>query len=316
MTESFYIIGILWTLDLAGELGKQQQNTSHAGRLTLLLGVALAITVLLRQVFLLFIPILFVWLLWQRYRSGLANMDISAAKRNWFEALWTKPMWQMMRILSGAALVLILAILPWTWRNYQVFGRFVLLNTNAGFAFFWGNHPIYGYNFTSILPNDGPSYYSLIPTELLSLNEADLEQALLRRGIGFVQDDPVRYVILSLSRIKDYFKFWPSADSGLISNLSRLLSFGIMWPFMAYGFFFHLRRSWHNESLIIYLFIIFYTAIHLLTWALIRYRLPVDALLLPFAAYSLVALFNKIGAENWVSAPLLKGTEQSTNYLS
>jgi hypothetical protein len=30
-----------------------------------------------------------------------------------------------------------------------------------------------------------------------------------------------------------------------------------------------------------------YTAIHLLSWALIRYRLPVDAVLLPFAAVGL-----------------------------
>ena len=292
MTESFYIIGILWTLDLATELGKQEQTTSHAVRKTLFLGLALGITVLLRQVFLLFMPILFAWLLWQRYRSVLAA---PTSAQGWFKALWTKPMRQMMAILFGASLILILAIVPWTWRNYQVFGRFVLLNTNAGFAFFWGNHPIHGYNFVSILPPDGPSYQSLIPTELRALNEAELEQALLKRGITFVQEDFGRYLILSLSRIKDYFQFWPSAESGLTSNIARLLSFGLMWPFMAYGFLYHLRRAVATEISILYLFISFYTAIHLLTWALIRYRLPIDAILLPFASYTLLALADKVG---------------------
>jgi hypothetical protein len=37
-----------------------------------------------------------------------------------------------------------------------------------------------------------------------------------------------------------------------------------------------------------------YTAIPLLTWALIRYRLPVDAVLIPFAAFLLSDLFHRM----------------------
>src|SRR5207244_2379820 len=121
----------------------------------------------------------------------------------------------------------------WTIRNYQAFGRFVLLNTNAGYAFFWGNHPIHGMNFISILPEK--TYHDLIPPELGSLSEAELESALMQRGIGFVKDDPIRYAVLSLSRTKDYFEFWPSPDSGVLSNVSRVLSFGLYLPFMVYG---------------------------------------------------------------------------------
>ena len=134
-----------------------------------------------------------------------------------------------------AGLVIAILILPWTVRNYRAFDRFVLLNTNAGFAFYWANHPIYGTNFTSLLPAGGPSYQDLIPAELRDLDEAALDQALLRRGIGFVLDDPGRYALLSLSRVKPYFKFWPSPASSLTSNVSRVLSFGLYLPFMIYG---------------------------------------------------------------------------------
>ncbi|HXV98313.1 MAG TPA: glycosyltransferase family 39 protein, partial [Anaerolineae bacterium] len=54
MTETFYIIGILWALDLAGQLGQSGETPSQARWQSLFLGLALAITVLLRQVFLLF----------------------------------------------------------------------------------------------------------------------------------------------------------------------------------------------------------------------------------------------------------------------
>ena len=278
MTETFYIMGILWTLDLAGQLAQSQdERPSLAPHIQwLLLGLALGVTVLLRQVFLLFIPFLFAWLLWRSYRYQPRSLV------------------QTIGALIGATVVVVLLIAPWTTRNYRAFDTFVLLNTNAGFAFFWGNHPIHEYDFISILPDDGPSYQSLIPDELRGLNEADLDRALLKEGLAFIQADVGRYLILSISRIEDYFKFWPSSESGLISNLSRVLSFGILWPFMAYGLIYHLRQSFSSKALILYLFILVYTGVHLLTWTLIRYRLPVDAILLVFAGVALIQLHEKL----------------------
>jgi hypothetical protein len=285
MTETFYIIAIMFTLDLAGQLGQASNKTQNSKLKTqnskfnlqwVFLGLALAMTVLLRQVFLLFIPILFLWLLWRSYRYQARSV------------------WVMTGILTGATLILLLSIAPWTYRNYQAFGQFVLLNTNAGFAFYWGNHPIHGYNFISILPAGGPSYQDLIPAELRHLNEAELDRALLKLSLTNITEDPVRYLMLSLSRIKDYFKFWPSADSSLISNLSRLFSFAFFLPLMLYGLLYSFRRSLSIENLILYLFIASYTAIHLLSWALIRYRLPVDAVLLIFASVAILDVQAKL----------------------
>jgi 4-amino-4-deoxy-L-arabinose transferase-like glycosyltransferase len=280
MTETFYIIAILATLDLAGVLGLGSDEIPRSGRRVawLGLGLALAAAVLLRQVFLLFVPFLYSWLLWRSYRHQVC------------------PTRQAIIGLLVATAILISAVLPWTLRNFGAFGDFVLLNTNAGFAFFWGSHPIHGTNFVAILPDEGPSYQDLIPPELLDLDEAELDQALLQRALAFVRDDPGRYVILSLSRIKDYFKFWPSSESGLISNLSRVLSFGVLWPFMALGLIYAIWRSCWSEALILYLFVGVYTAIHLLSWALIRYRLPVDAVLLIFAGLAVVDLRDRIRA--------------------
>jgi hypothetical protein len=199
----------------------------------------------------------------------------------------------MMGILLIATGMLLLSISPWTVRNYLAFDRFVLLNTNAGFAFYWSNHPIHGHNFPAHLP-DWESYVELIPPELLSLNEAELDRALLKQGFDFIRVDPGRYLILSFSRLDDYFMFWPSSESGLISNMSRVLSFGLLWPLMAYGLVSQGRRSISSEGLILYLFIVFYTVIHLLSWALIRYRLPVDTVLIIFASAALVEIQMKL----------------------
>jgi 4-amino-4-deoxy-L-arabinose transferase-like glycosyltransferase len=261
MTESFCILALLWALDLATRLAE-----APSWRSWLWLGVASAVAILLRQLFLMFVPFMLVWLLW----VGRGRVRL--------------------RQLAVPLLVIGLLILPWTVRNYLAFHRFVLLNTNAGFAFFWSNHPIYGTNFT-LLPADGPSYQDLIPSELRGLDEATMESALMRRGIGFVLDDPLRYILLSIIRLKEYFKFWPSPESSLISNVSRALSFGLYLPFMLYGLILS-RPMWRRCSLL-YLFVTVYTVIHLLSWASIRYRLPVDAVLIVFAGLAVTDLVRR-----------------------
>lgn len=290
ITETFYITGILWTFDSALRLVGFQSDQSARRAISrwqwLELGLAIGVTVLLRQVFLIFLPFLYLWL-WWNVRDG--------ATSQWKQRLH----WSTLKGLAMVTLALFLMILPFTIRNQRAFGTFVLLNTNTGFAFFWGNHPIYGTSFISLLPSE-QSYYDLIPQELRSLNEAELDKALLAKGIQFVVDDPKRFFLLSLSRIREFIKFWPSPDSSMISNISRVGSFGVALPFMLLGVWLTLTAEFKTGTslkksgiLLILLFIVVYIGIHLASWTLIRYRLPVDAFLLIFAALGIAKIATK-----------------------
>lgn len=270
MTESFYMTAIMGVFDIALSI---QQNRKATWAQWLLLGTLLGITVLLRQLFMLFIPFLLLWL-WWAVRPNLLK-------------------------LAFPLVITILFILPWTLRNQRVFNQFVLLNTNSGYAFYWGNHPIYGARFIPILPEEMGSYIDLLPKDLLrqNLSEAALDSALLGRAVDEILADPMRYILLSLSRIPPYFTFWPTSDSGVVSNVSRVASFGLFLPFMAWGLGRTLRynygswRAWlASPFALLYLFALVYTGIHVLTWTLVRYRLPIDAFLVIFAALALSAL--------------------------
>ena len=100
--------------------------------------------------------------------------------------------------------------------------------------------------------------------------------------------------------------FWPSEQSSILSNFSRTLSFGIFLPFMIYGF----ARAWIERGKtailgpvgLLTLFIVFYSPIHLLSWALIRYRLPVDAVLVVFAGYGIVDLARRVKSRKKLAA--------------
>jgi 4-amino-4-deoxy-L-arabinose transferase-like glycosyltransferase len=297
MTETFYILAVLLVIDVAtGMVGNPTLTQRRAEGLRgvlrlyrpwLILGLALGTAILLRQVLLLFVPLLFAWLLWaMRQRTPVVPVS--------------HPDWRV--AVTGLVVttsVIGLMILPWTIRNYLAFDRLVLLNTNAGYAFFWANHPIHGDDFKPLLPGD--TYQRLIPAALRHLDEAALDQALLSEGVRFVVADPGRYARLSVSRVRDYFQFWPAAESGWLSNVVRVLSFGLCFPLMLYGLYLSLAgRTRSGDDLaarpvvLCYLFILFYTFIHLASWALIRYRLPVDAVLLPFAGLALAELSQRI----------------------
>jgi hypothetical protein len=296
MTEALYMVAVLWVMDLALRLGVSEPAERQGGWATWgWLGVATAAAVLFRQVFLLCVPIV---VLWVAYRHAAAARARGLAAR---PALQTAA--------TGAALtalVLALCVVPATIRNYRAFGRFVPVNTNAGFALFWGNHPAHGDTFKPLLPGDGSHYGRLIPDDLRHLDEAALDQALLAQGIRFAVDDPVRYVRLTLGRVREYVKFWPSADSGLTSNLVRVASFGVLLPLMLVGLGLAATGRTpatagdrHAGTLLVAVALA-YAAIHVLVWTLVRYRLPVDALMVPYAGLGLTWMADRVGAAEWL----------------
>ena len=295
MTESLFIVAVLWSMDLAMELGASARAAegSTGRRHWLTLGAGLGIAILLRQAVAVCVPVVLAWVAWRLRVRVEKPLLASRASRG--------------SLLGGSVLSLLViaaCILPWTVRNYRAFHQFVPLNTNAGFAFYWGNHPIHGTAFVPILPGDGSLYGRLIPHDLAALNEAEMDRALLQRGIRFVAEDPVRYLLLSLSRGKEYLRFWPAREASGPANWARALSFGLCLPLMLAGILLSLRRSpalpsserlparagtWLMLSVVAV-----YSLTHLLTWTLVRYRLPIDALLMPFAALALVRSFDVV----------------------
>jgi len=298
MTETFTIIALLWSLEVALRVGADLR----AGRppswgLTLQLGLSLGLAPLLRQSILPWVPVLFLWLLLNVYvytRSHVRTF-IPAPSLSRSPSLSSL----LLRLLV-AGLILVACIAPFTYRNYRVYGEFLLLNSNTGYAMYSAQHPMHGTSFREF--DAAP-----LPSGLEGLNEAQMDKVLLRQGFQFILDDPGRYLLLSLSRVRAYFEFWPTRDTTLFHNLGRVGSFGLFLPFMLYGLYLNLkstsrqigesenhalRRTQHvvritSPAALLYLFILFYSLMHILTWAMVRYRLPVDAVLLPFAALAL-----------------------------
>lgn len=267
MTQTFYILALLLILELSLVLVRKPTMWRW-----LFLGLAIGLGALLRQSVLLFVPFLMAWLawgVWRRSRPEQSSSRIPLAKRT----QWSVVFGIFLSVLAASAV-----ILPWTVRNYLTYHDFLLLNSNSGYWFYASNHPNQGTVFN-------PDYAPPVPDSLKGLQEPALDRALLREGIGFVVADPVRFLLLSLNRVKDYYWLLPSEQSSSVSNLARLLSFPLYLPFMLYGVWLS-RHQW-RLCLPFYLYVTMDALLCLGSWSAPRYRLPSDAVLMPFTGLAM-----------------------------
>ncbi len=288
MTEPFYIVTLLWTLDtlqrISGAAGEQGDGGAKKLSRWIELGAAWGIATLLRQQVLLLVPVFLLWGLWVTW--GRVRIQT------------------LVRPVILSLLIVAAFILPWTIRNARVYDRFLPLNSNVGWALFAANHPQQGSRFE-------PLNLPLIPAEYEGMNEAEINDKLMADGIRFVVEEPGRFALQTLDRFRNYFRFWPEKESSTIANVSRVLSFGLYLPFMLYGLFLSFRSAsslrqaerderqdlhafLHNRSLL-YLYVAVYAGIHLLSWAMHRYRLPVDAVMMIFVGLALIDLAQLVG---------------------
>jgi len=276
MTETFFIVSVLLVIHLGLEIKESPTLRRWLG-----LGLTLGLATLLRQTILVFAPFLLLWLFWELRRKNI---------RWWY--------------FGVPIMVMFLVIVPWTVRNYMIYHQLLPLNSNAGYALYASNHPHLGTQWSNeniVVP---------VPEELSGQNEAQLNDALSQKAVEFILADPRRYLWLTLSKTLEYFKFWPSQDSGLISNLNRVLSFGLYLPFMVAGLFMSFSR-WRSY-VPLFLFSIVHTGIHLLSWPAPRYRLSVDAVLMIFAALAVLHLFRQLSSWRRSFSAVAKG-ESSSN---
>lgn len=274
-TEGLFLLTVLWSLERALALRERLEIGDWRLRdwgVVATLGVSLAVATLLRQSILPWVAVLFGWLLW-------ADLYISRRLR-----------WRTLRALALVGLIVAAGVLPFTLRNYRVYGDFLLLNSNAGYAMYSAQHPMHGIDFQEY--GAAP-----LPDDLLQsdMNEAELDSELLRRGIGFVLDDPVRYVRLSWSRLLDYLSILPEPSTTPLHAVGRLVGYGLYAPFILYGLILVLcSRDLRERSLLALLFMLCYSVVHVFTWAMVRYRLPVDAVAMPFVALALDDLLTRV----------------------
>jgi 4-amino-4-deoxy-L-arabinose transferase-like glycosyltransferase len=160
-----------------------------------------------------------------------------------------------------------LTILPWTIRNYLVFGALVPVSTNGGINFYIGNNPQATGRFMWVVP----------PTAKWNVAAPDgryeLEASRLgyKEGVEFIRENPAKFLKLTLTRV---FFYWspPFQNISLELPLTEMV-YRIVWlvlyviiVFLAVvAAPFLLRSEWRKWSFL-WIMIIFLSAPYCLTF--------------------------------------------------
>jgi 4-amino-4-deoxy-L-arabinose transferase-like glycosyltransferase len=256
VTETIFILSILVAIYLAYQVRERPTPS-----LVVSLGLALAVAVLFRMAVFLFVGTLLVWIYWRQ--------------RRWW-------------VLAVPVAMMALAVLPFTIRNYLLWGHFLLLESQFGHVLWNGNNPLQGGDFD-------PERVFPIPSSVLqSRNDAVITQQLLGMAIQNIVHDPGMFLALTVTRLREFFIFWPTPESGLVPNLLRVSSFGLMLPFLLIGLV-SVRHRFRDFTLV-FLFMVMHTLVYAVSWTMIRYRIPLDAVCIPFAAAGVLLVVDYVRA--------------------
>ncbi len=206
--------------------------------------------------------------------------------------LWTWPKRGLARALI-VGLVAIATVAPWTARNYIATGGFVPVSISGGHAFLVGVSP--GATGSSQTRTPLPEGVEELRSSMGSL---EWDRYCFRRGLEYVRAEPGRFLRLYGAKFLNLYRFYPmtmtsNEFTGARTTWISILTYGPVLLLAFAGVWIE-RRRWRDylpPLAVVAAFSLVYPAFT----TCVRYRLPMDAYLILFAAVAIGALAVKLG---------------------
>jgi len=211
--------------------------------------------------------------------------------------LWVFRSWRqrsLRPVLLGAvtALGCALCVLPWTARNWCVFGTPVLVSTNGGITFYRSNNPV----------SDGGHTYPVGGLDRFSeLDEVQRSSRFHQEGLAFLRAHPEKIPWLAYRKTRLLLDpFYGSTLNGGATTVNFWLLIGL--PLGLVGLVASARVApwWTSISLSFLLALLFVTVLY---HGYDRYRFPYEPFLALWAAFGVQALLRRLSScRGYVSA--------------
>jgi hypothetical protein len=190
----------------------------------------------------------------------------------------------ILRILVVATVIYCVLMSPWWLRNYLVLHTFVPFTTSASQNLYMGNSPS-NPNVATYAPYL-PADWSVDKGRDLSTipNELERSRAYRDAAFAYIAQDPLGFLRRAWIKFVTFWNVFPNAPmyQSPVYRIVGLLSFGPVLLFALVCLFQH--RAQFALLLPFYLTAGYFTALYLVTIASIRYRLPLEPLMIVLAA--------------------------------
>ena len=222
----------------------------------IILGILLGVTVQTKGSLILFIPFLILWIFCLR------------------DYLIKDKLKDIFLILT----FFLLALTPWTLRNYFIFNDFVFVSTNGGHVFFASNHPLASGGWVR-----EKSAIEKEPNYKTRYTEVEISKAKFREAVHYLMTHSGRIPYLLFKKTIAHWSFFNE-------NGSYNIYYGLALLLGCLGIIFSLSHL--NPGNILLLFTLFWSTLLAMTfYGLPRFRIPCEPYLIIFASYGIIKLF-------------------------
>ena len=192
---------------------------------------------------------------------------------------------------------------PWWYHNLKKYDHFVRLNQSFGAVFYSGNNPLN----TSGGGIEGIDYdFKSVDGFHDKISSAERSQLLRDAAIKYIRQEPKRFFEMALVK---FFRFWrltPYTPKVKQSSLALITTVSLI-PIIFFAFVTLItRREMFKHFTPILGFVVYLTMIHMITLASIRYRYPLEPLLIVIAAPAITIAWNLILGRGMPSRVLKK----------
>ena len=194
----------------------------------------------------------------------------------------------IVRNISIILIFYIIAILPWTVRNYFTFGSFSPIAAGGGGLFWGGTQEM----FDGKAPQQGVDYYY---PELSKMPLHQRDVIVIKKGLESIYNSPFIYIKLTLKKfVRIIFQPVGQVLTGerhpLLGKVLYLIHF-VLLMFAVVGFI--LSKSIWQDLMPVISIIIYVILMHTLLASIPRYRLPIEPYIVLFAVYGFLSLIKK-----------------------
>jgi 4-amino-4-deoxy-L-arabinose transferase-like glycosyltransferase len=250
-----FVFSLIFWATLA--IGKKREILPWAGY-----GALWAFGILINPSIMSLFPFFLGWLVWEARKSMVP---------------WAKP-------VAAALLVFVICLVPWTIRNYRVFGKFIVLRSNFGLELWLGNNP----KVTDTVGDwQHPTGNREEAAKFKRLGEIAYMAEKEHESVAYMRTHPGDTLILIFRRFEinwlafsdSFVDVWNSGQllsrSFLVLNSlqSLLCMLGALYAF----------RARHVEAALFAMVLLIFPLIFYVTHATLRYRFPIDPIMVILA---------------------------------
>ena len=173
---------------------------------------------------------------------------------------------------------------PWWLHNWKKYDGFVRINLSGGYHLYSGNNPenLSGGGIGGVDVNHGWT------DDDIEKRGIEFEKKFKSDAFNYIKENPKTFIKLSFIKFKRFWQLYPYAEEykGTFYKFVSIFSYGLVLLFSILFFISNIKKFFFKISPLV-IIILLTTAIHCITIASVRYRFPIEPILIIFAAYYL-----------------------------